>query len=248
LQSGDRPVVLLSAGVGATPVMSMLHALAAAGATREIWWLFGARNGDDHPFAAESRTLLQSLPHARSYIGYSRPAATDRLGAQFDAAGRLSGSVFEKVGLPRDADFYLCGPIAFTRELTAALEAWGARGGDIHSETFGPGDSITPGVVVAASRVPPHQPAGTTGAGPQVSFARSGLNVNWDEKYASVLELAEACDVPVRWACRTGVCHTCESALISGTVAYNPDPLDPPAPGNILICCARPQSELSLDL
>jgi ferredoxin-NADP reductase/MOSC domain-containing protein YiiM len=247
LQPGARPVVLLSAGVGATPVMSMLHALAAAASTREIWWLFGARNGDDHPFAAESRALLQSLPHARSFIGYSRPAATDQLGTQFDAAGRLTSGVFQKVALPRDADFYLCGPVAFTRELTAALESWGVNAADIHSETFGPGDSITPGVA-APAHVPPHQPAGATAAGPPVAFARSGLTVNWDAKYASLLELAEACDVPVRWACRTGVCHTCESALISGTVIYNPDPLDPPAPGNILICCARPKSELAMDL
>ncbi len=247
LRPGDRPVALLSAGVGATPVMSMLHALAAAASTRQIWWLFGARNAEDHPFAAESRTLLQSLPRARSFIGYSRPATTDQLGTQFDAAGRLTADIFEKVALPRDADFYLCGPVAFTRELTAALESWGANAADIHSETFGPGDSITPGVV-APSHVPPHHPAGATAAGPQISFARSGLNVNWDAKYSSLLELAEACDVPVRWACRTGVCHTCESALISGTIAYYPDPLDPPAPGNILVCCAQPQSELSLDL
>jgi len=141
--------------------------------------------------------LLQSLPRARSFIGYSRPATTDQLGTQFDAAGRLTSGVFEKVALPRDADFYLCGPVAFTRELTAALETWGVNGSDVHSETFGPGDSMTPGVV-AQAHVLPHQPASATAAGPQVSFARSGLTVNWDAKYASLLELAEACDVPVR--------------------------------------------------
>jgi ferredoxin-NADP reductase/MOSC domain-containing protein YiiM len=247
LRSGERPVVLLSAGVGATPVMAMLHALAAAASPRQIWWLFGARNGEDHPFAAESRTLLQSLSHARSFVGYSRPAAPDQPGKQFDAASRLTSEVFEKVSLPRDADIYLCGPVAFTRDLAAALIAWGVNPGDIHSETFGAAPSITPGIL-AARHATPHAPAGPVGAGRQVSFARSGLTVNWDANYGSLLELAEACDVPVRWSCRTGVCHMCESAIISGAVTYQPEPLDPPSPGNILLCCSRPQSELSLDL
>jgi ferredoxin len=63
-----------------------------------------------------------------------------------------------------------------------------------------------------------------------------------------LLELAEACDVSVRWSCRTGVCHTCESALIGGAVDYLPDPLEPPAAGNVLICCSRPRGDVEIDL
>jgi len=81
-----------------------------------------------------------------------------------------------------------------------------------------------------------------------VSFVRSGLNVCWGPAYASLLELAEACDVPVRWSCRTGVCHNCESGLVAGEVSYAPDPLDPAADGNVLICCARPQGDVVVDL
>ena len=88
-----------------------------------------------------------------------------------------------------------------------------------------------------------HAPAGPAGQGPQVSFAGSNLTVRWDKKYQSLLELAEACDVPVRWSCRTGVCHNCESGLVSGAVSYRPDPLDPPAAGDLLICCSQPQEE-----
>ena len=106
---------------------------------------------------------------------------------------------------------------------------------------------MTPGISKTPSRRP-HAPAGAAGPGPKISFTRSGLDTMWNPAYGSLLEFAEACDIPVKWACRTGVCHTCESALIGGAVAYDPEPLEPPADGNVLICCARPQSEVELDL
>jgi ferredoxin len=81
-----------------------------------------------------------------------------------------------------------------------------------------------------------------------VSFARSDLTVAWGDGYGSLLDLAEACDVPTRWSCRTGVCHTCESGLLSGEVAYSPEPVDPAAAGNVLICSARPRGAVVLDL
>ena len=247
LRAGDRPIVLLSAGVGATPVLAMLHALAAGASPRQVWWLYGARNRDDHPFAQESRGLVQALPHSRSRILYSRPGLDDRLGLEFNTTGHLGIPVLDELGVPRDADFYLCGPSAFLQDLSAALGAWGVATDRVHMEIFGPGESMTPGVSDAVVR-PVHAPAGPAGLGPQVSFARSNLTVRWDEKYQSLLELAEACDVPVRWSCRTGVCHNCESGLVSGTVSYRPDPLDPPAAGDLLICCSQPQEDVVIDL
>jgi ferredoxin-NADP reductase/MOSC domain-containing protein YiiM len=247
LRPGDRPIVLLSAGVGATPVLAMLHALAAGTSPRQVWWLYGARNRDDHPFAQESRGLVEALPNTRSRIMYSRPGPDDRLGLDFDATGHLGIPVLDELGVPRDADFYLCGPSAFLQDLSAALAAWGVATDRVHMEIFGPGESMTPGVSDAVVR-PVHAPAGPAGLGPQVSFARSNLTVRWDEKYQSLLELAEACDVPVRWSCRTGVCHNCESGLVSGAVRYRPDPLDPPAAGDLLICCSQPQEDVVIDL
>ncbi len=247
LQPSERPIVLLSAGVGATPVLSMLHSLAAEKSTRQVWWLYGARGRKDHPFAQESRDLVQALPQSRSQILYSRPGPEDRLGFDFDATGRLGVPVLKKLGVPRDADFYLCGPTAFLHDLGAALAAWGVATNRIRKEIFGPGESMTPGVSAEPARRV-HEPVGLPGPGPQVSFARSGLIVRWGAKYQSLLEFAEACDVPVRWSCRTGVCHNCESGLISGAVSYLPDPLDPPAAGNVLICCSQPQEDVVIDL
>jgi ferredoxin-NADP reductase/MOSC domain-containing protein YiiM len=247
LQPGKTPIVLLSAGVGATPVLAMLHALVAEATPRAVWWVFGARNGEDHPFAQESRDLVSTLPHAQRYVAFSRPDSGDRPGVDFDAPGRITMDVFDRIGVPRDADFYLCGPAAFLHDMTTGLAAWGVSGDRIHSEIFGPGESLTPGIA-ASSHPAPHAPEGPQGSGPQVSFARSGLIVRWDPKFPSLLDFAEACDVPVRWACRTGVCHNCESGLISGAVAYQPEPLDPPAQGNLLICCSQPQGDVVIDL
>jgi ferredoxin-NADP reductase/MOSC domain-containing protein YiiM len=247
LRPGDLPVVLLSAGVGVTPVMAMLHALAAQASPRQVWWIFGARNRGDHPFAQEARDLLAKLANARSHVQYSRPDATDRLGLDFDAAGRLTVTVLEQLGVPRESDFYLCGPPAFLEDFTAGLGGWGVGRDRVHTEIFGSGKSVTPGLT-KAPRPLPHVPEGSPGGGPRISFARAGLTVSWDSKFQSLLELAEACDVPVRWSCRTGVCHTCECGLISGSVKYDPDPLEPPAAGNLLICCSRPREDTVIDI
>ena len=117
----------------------------------------------------------------------------------------------------------------------------------MHSEIFGAAPASTPGIAAAPAR-PPHPPAGDPGDGPQVAFARSGLTVRWADSYASLLELAEACDVPVRWSCRIGVCHTCETSLMSGAVRYAPEPVDEPADGSALICCSQPREDLVVDL
>ncbi|MER8184983.1 MOSC domain-containing protein [Kitasatospora sp. NPDC094015] len=247
LADGPGPVVLLSAGVGVTPVLAMLHALAEARSARPVWWLHGARDGADHAFAAEARALLARLPDGHARICYSRARPEDRPGNDYTDPGRLSADLLGRLTLPADADAYLCGPAAFQLELTAALTGYGLRPERIHAETFGAAAALTPGIAPAAAR-PPHPPPGDPGPGPAVSFARSGVTAAWDPRWASLLDLAEACDVPVRWSCRTGVCHTCETALLAGRVRHEPAPLDPPAGGIALICCARPDSEITLDL
>ncbi len=246
LRRSQNPVVLLSAGVGATPVMSMLHSLAAEKSQREIWWIYGARNRVDHPFAAESRSLLKQLSRGRGYIVYSRPAASDKVGIDFDAPGHIDTALLEKIGVSQGSDFYLCGPNSFLQNMRDGLQNWGVLAGKVHTEIFGSLEAITPGMEQVVHT--PHLPQGTPGAGPSVSFARSGITTAWDPKFASLLELAEACDVPVRWSCRTGVCHTCMTGLIGGSITYSPEPLERPAPGNVLVCCSQPKTGVILDL
>jgi ferredoxin-NADP reductase/MOSC domain-containing protein YiiM/ferredoxin len=247
LSSGDAPVVLLSAGIGATPVLAMLYSLSSAASRREVWWIYGARNRAEHPFAKESHDLLRTLVNSRSHIVYSKPDSRDEPGVDYDSVGHVDTPLLDRLAVPRHADFYLCGPPSFLKQLTQDLKAWGADSARIHLEVFGPEAPITPGI--ARSPHPPvHPPAGEPGTGPQISFIRSGLTVPWDSRFSSLLELAEACDVPAQWSCRTGVCHTCECALIGGTVHYQPDPLEPPATGNVLLCCSRPSDDVEVDL
>ena len=246
LGSSQNPVVLLSAGVGATPVMSMLHTLAAERSQREIWWIYGARNRAEHPFAEESRSLLKQLSRGRGYIVYSRPAAIDRAGTDFDAPGHIDAALLERIGVSRNSDFYLCGPSSFLQNMRDGLGNWGVLAENVHTEIFGSLEAITPGMAQVAHT--PHLPQGPPGPGPQVSLARSGITIAWDPKYGSLLELAEACDAPVRWSCRAGVCHTCMTGLIGGSITYDPEPLERPAPGNVLICCSQPNAGVTLDL
>jgi MOSC domain-containing protein YiiM/ferredoxin-NADP reductase/ferredoxin len=248
LQSGERPVILLSAGIGVTPVLAMLYALASAHSTRQVLWLYAARDRQHHPFAAEVRRLMLALTHGRSYVCYSRPGSRDKLGEDFNASGYLSRSVFGEVGVPRESDVYLCGPPRFMADIKEALAASGVGPERINVELFNGSESMTPGVVGAATRAP-HLPKDDANTGSLVWFARSGIAAHWKESaYQSILELAEACDVPVRWSCRSGVCHNCESGLVSGAVAYEPQPLEKPADGNLLVCCSQPVGDVVIDL
>ena len=244
LRQGVDPIVLLSAGIGATPLMAMLHALASNGSQRKIWWIYGARNSAERPFSREAHDLLAKLPNASSHVAYSSPQPDDRLGRDYDAVGRLSIASLERLGVPANADFYLCGPAGFLKDFTVSLTDWGAESRRIFREIFGPGESGTPGIAAKAA----HHPRSLAGPGPQVRFVRSGVTAAWSSQFQSLLEIAEACDVPVAWSCRTGVCHMCESGLVDGAVEYSPKPLEPPANGNLLICCSRPNGNIEIDL
>jgi ferredoxin-NADP reductase len=162
LRPGDTPVVLLSAGIGVTPVLAMLHALAAEISTREIWWLYGTRNGREHPFAEETRGLLKALTHRYSHICYSSPDPEDRPNVDFDAPGRLNMKALQQLDLPRNADFYICGPSTFMSDLTAGLTTLGVAQDRVYTEMFGAAPSRTPGIAASPSP-PPHLPPGPTG-------------------------------------------------------------------------------------
>ena len=229
------PVLLISAGIGVTPVLAMLHALAARRSERDVWWIHGARGPREHPLAAEAHALLASLPHAREHVFYSA------------TAGRLSKDKLLALEVPADASAYICGPASFMTDMRDALSAAGVDPARIHTELFGALASINPGLTGQAAR-PPHQPPGPAGTGPMVTFARSGIATRFGAAGRSLLELADACDVPTRWSCRSGVCHTCTTPLLSGSVSYAPDPLELPAAGEVLICCARPSADIVLDM
>jgi ferredoxin-NADP reductase len=230
LPDDERPIVFLGAGVGVTPLLAMLEALARSPDAREVWWIYSARSASEVPHARETEALLAQLG-ARVLVHYTR-----------ESGRRLAAHGLREFGVPLDAHFMLCGPDGFMEDMAAGLVVDGVAPGRIHRESFVTARSGNNGRQV-------HVPKGPEGEGPPISFARSGLTVRWDSaRYRSLLELAEACDVPVTWSCRTGACHLCESGVVAGEVDYSLAPLDAPAEGNVLLCCSVPAGELALDI
>ena len=242
LGGAGGPVVLISAGIGVTPVLAMLEALADARSEREVWWIHGARNGDEHAFRGEARAHVARLARGRSHVRYSRPGARDVLGRDYDAPGRLTGADILALGVPAAADFRLCGPSRFVADLTADLVEHGAARERIHSESFGGAPAVAPATPAGA---PPSAPA--AGDGPAVAFSRSGVTTAWDGAFASLLDLAEARAVPAASGCRVGACHGCRTGVLSGSVRHDPEPLEQPPPGSALLCCAVPDGDVVLD-
>ncbi|MEU4928727.1 MOSC and FAD-binding oxidoreductase domain-containing protein [Streptomyces yokosukanensis] len=246
LEEGTGPVVLASAGIGITPVLAMLHQLAAVRDPRPVRWIHVAHDRAHHAFAAESHALLARLPDAREQLYYTAEADPGPDG-RHAVRGRPTAASLADLGLSADADAYLCGPPAFMDDLGAVLREHGLRPERIHTERFSALPAVNPGVMPATA-VRPHPPSGPPGTGPLITFARSGITTPWSPAHGSLLELAEACDIPTRWSCRTGVCHTCATHLVSGGITYTTPPLEPPEAGTVLVCCSAPATEVVLDL
>jgi ferredoxin-NADP reductase/MOSC domain-containing protein YiiM len=257
LQAGPRPVVLVSAGIGATPVLAMLHQLAATHDPRPVWWIHTARDRAHHAFAEEAHALLAQLPDAHEHIYYTHAESPEPGAAEPGTPGPGAAVPFTRgrptarsladLGLPTDADAYLCGPPAFMDDLGGFLREHGLDPERIHTEQFSALSAVNPGVT-STTAVRPHQPPGPPGAGPLVTFVRSGITTPWPDAHPTLLELAESCGIPTRWSCRTGVCHTCVTPLLSGDVTYTTPPLELPEPGTVLVCCSAPNGEVVLDL
>jgi ferredoxin-NADP reductase/ferredoxin len=246
LDDEPTPILLLSAGVGVTPVLAMLHQLASTRSTRDVWWLHVARNASEHIFATEAHLLLQDLSNAHEHVFYS-DAGADTSAATWITRGRPTQASLAGLGIPADTTAYICGPTGFMADMGVALASVGVAAHQIHTELFGALPPINPGVV-GTGHVRPHPPSGKPGAGPEVTFVRSGLTVPWNGRHQSLLEFAESCDVPTRFSCRTGVCHTCETQVVTGDVTYDPLPLEAPAEPAVLLCCAQPAGAIVLDL
>ena len=242
LTQDSRPLILIGAGIGITPLLAMLYAVAAQGTHREVWWIYTTQDKGHYPFREEVRRIAGSLAGFRGQTIFTRPRAEDIPGQDFDTPGRLTPEKLQLLNLPADGDYYLCGPPAFMISIGTVLRTLGIPESAIKQEAFG-------NVAVAVDgKRPPHVPEGSVGDGPLVAFAKSGISFKWHPRFASLLEAAEACDVPASWSCRVGVCHRCETTMFSGEVDYFAAPLDPPAGGNILLCCSVPRADVQLDL
>lgn len=239
----DRnPLVFLSAGIGITPLLGMLYAAAKEQPQRPVWWIHSAQNKAHHSFKQALMQVAGSLQTVHSLVIYSRPGAGDERGVDYNRAGHLGLDLFKELQLPIDGWYYLCGPTRYLNDMIKALKQYEIPEERIRFELFGNFLSTDPNAPA------PHVPAGIPGDGPGITLIKSNLSFNWNPRFGNLLEMIEACNVPANWSCRTGVCHRCETRLLSGQVSYNPKPLAAPLNGNVLICCAHPVTPVQLDL
>ena len=243
---GERAVVLLSDGVGLTPMISMLNTIVHEGARRKVWFVHGSRNGREHAMGDHMRRLAAQHENVHVHIRYSGPDPGDVEGRDFDSRGRVDIELLKQVLPFGDYDFFLCGPTPFMRSLYCGLLSLGLSEPRIHYEFFGPGSMLTdesrPGGSTEASTADSELVGGA-----EVRFARSGVTAVWDPACESILDLAERQGLSPSYSCRSGICHTCMCEITEGEVEYADEPLDPPEPGSVLICCATPKTNLVLE-
>jgi len=242
----DTPVALVSAGVGLTPMISMLNAMIAEGPNRPIWYVHGTKNKRDHAMGDHVRRLASENKNVQAHIRYSQPAEGDLVGRDYDEQGYVDVELLKKMVPNKDMDFYLCGPGPFMKSMFDGLLEWGVPETRIHYEFFGPASVLkdrakvsTPKRIAQISQCCEDL---------EVTFAKSGVKANWNPSFESILDLAEANGLSPDYSCRSGVCHTCKCTLEEGDVEYVQEPLDPPDPGMVLICCSKPQTNLVVDV
>ena len=243
----ERAAVLLSGGVGLTPMVCMLNAIVKSDAPRPVWFVHGTRNGREHAMGAHVRRLAEENENVHVHIRYSQADPDDVEGRDYDSRGRVDMALLKQVLPFDDYDFFICGPTPFMRSLYCGLLSLGMSESRIHYEFFGPGAMLTEESKPAGPVEVATAEAELTG-GTQVTFARSGVTASWDPTCESILDLAERQGLNLPYSCRSGICHTCMCELIEGEVEYLDEPLDEPDPGHILICCSRPRSNVVIEV
>ena len=189
--TGRTPVVLIGGGVGITPVLSMLNAVAQSGSRREAWFFLGVRNSGEHIQKAHLEEIAAQNPNIRLHICYSDPGPDDKDGRDYHHAERVSLKLLKQL-LPSNAyDFYICGPPPMMSSLTQGLKEWGVPDDYVHFEAFGPATVKAVAPAVAPTAV------ATTAQTFQINFARSGKVLPWDQKMQSLLDFASGHGVTI---------------------------------------------------
>lgn len=247
----NGPVVLLSGGVGLTPMISMLDHLVDQLRRRPIWFIHGAQDGNEHAFGAHVRELAQAHDNVTAHVVYAEAGPDDVEGRDFDATGFITISMLERLLPGPICDFYLCGPPPFMKALFNALLKWGVDEARIHYEFFGPATVLKEGgepTEPAQDDKPNKAPEAAAANGIMVTFRQSDISVPWDSAKETILDLAEANGMSPAFSCRGGVCQTCILNLIEGEIEYVVDGAFPPEEeGKVLICSSAPKTDIVID-
>jgi ferredoxin-NADP reductase/MOSC domain-containing protein YiiM/predicted pyridoxine 5'-phosphate oxidase superfamily flavin-nucleotide-binding protein len=243
----ERSVVLLSGGVGLTPMISMMNAIVRSDSGRRVWFIHGTRNGREHAMGTHVRRIAQENDSVNVHIRYSAPAADDLEGQDYDSSGRVDIELLKQLLPFDDYEFYLCGPPPYMKSLYCGLRGVGVANSRIHYEFFGPASALTE-EAEPLGQAPVRSAGQELGGECEVVFTRSGVTATWDPDCESILDLAEHHGLNPDYSCRSGICRTCMCELVEGEVEYIEEPLNAPEPGCILICVSKPKSKLVLEV
>ena len=247
-RASTRPVVLLSGGVGLTPMVSMLHAL-ATDSDRRTFFIHACDNGDVHALRDEVQALAASRPGVSTHFCYRFPTERDKADKSHHSEGLITRELLQSLLPLDDYEVYLCGPRPFMQAVYQILRGLGIEKHRIAYEFFGPATVLeqAPAAPVPAAIAPRTEKA-VAGDAVTVEFRKSGLTAVWDEAAGSLLDFAEAQGLSPDFSCRAGICSTCKSRLVDGEVAYFEDPLDELAADEVLLCCSKPQGPVVIDI
>lgn len=246
-ETSERPVVLLSGGVGLTPMVSMLHALAKRSA-RRVLFLHACDHGAVHALRDEVDGLIRQRAGLGAHYCYRSPSDEDRASGYFHSEGFITRVAMQRLLCLDDYDFYLCGPPPFMQAMYQTLRGLGVAKDRIAYEFFGPATVLDTEVKPKLAAVPPGAALAPAIGAITVEFSKSGIIAAWDSATQSLLSFAEDQGLTPEFSCRAGICGSCKTRIISGGVVYFEDPLDEVEQGEVLLCCSRPETAVVLDL
>ncbi len=245
--SSSRPIVLMAAGIGITPMLALLEGVRRTDADRTVHLFYGTRDFEDSAFS----TVLQKMADADEKLSlYFFESALERdMPGVRRFAGRLDSDALRRF-LPFDGyDFYLCGPQPFMQALHAGLRALDVPDARIFSEAFGPSRLPSAAAMAAPLRTAMNDDKQGAAEDVPVTFHRAGRTASWFPSDHSLLGTVERCGLYVASSCQAGVCGTCATRVLGGAVEYDTPPDAEIDVGHALLCVARPSAQgVTLDL
>ncbi|NHC61587.1 2Fe-2S iron-sulfur cluster-binding protein [Paenalcaligenes suwonensis] len=254
-QNSERPVLLISGGVGVTPVLAMLQQLVQH-SDRRVDFIHGCQDGNLHAFASEVQALVAQRANVHSHLCYLTPTDTDRQHAAFKVEGLLTREHLQSWLPLDDYECYVCGPTPFMQAVWQMLRSLGIAQDRIHYEFFGTAtvlekEPVGSEVAVAdeaSVSVTPTTAQAVDASGETVEFVGKTSALAWDPAQPSLLDFAEAQGLEPYFNCRSGLCNSCMCTLVSGEVEYVEEPLDMPPEGKVLLCCSKPRGAVVIEL
>jgi len=251
-KNSDKPVILLSGGVGLTPTVSMLHVLVQE-TTRPVWFIHACDGADVHALRDEVDQLAKLRSGIHIHYCYR---CTDKDQEKCHSTGFITRQTLQSILPLDDYEIYMCGPPPFMQTLYQILITLGVRREHIFYEFFGPAslltvpdqaEKITASTNLADETLTEHQGKQDSKT-IEIRLNKSNKTLIWDEKSQSLLEFLEAQGIEPEFSCRAGICSTCQQGILNGQVEYFEEPLDELPEGRLLLCCSRPLTSIILDL